>query len=501
MTKQRTYIAIDLKSFYASQECASRHLDPLKTNLVVADASRTEKTICLAVSPSLKAYGIPGRARLFEVQQAVKKINEQRLKALRGKYFTGSSSNADELREHPDYKLDFIIACPRMQEYLLTSQQIYGIYLNYAAATDIHVYSIDEVFIDATSYLSSANMTPYALARKMIFDVLQATGITATAGIGTNLYLAKVAMDIVAKHIPGDSYGVRIASLNESCYRRQLWAHEPITDFWRVGHGIAARLAALNIHTMGDLAAYSLKDEETLYKIFGVNAELLIDHAWGWEPVRIADIKAYHPEVKSLSQGQVLLKPYTHEKGLLIIKEMADLLALDLVKKHLMTREVGLYVGFDRTSSEDDAIEDHPGGMAMDYYGRRIPAGAHAGLRLENWTSSSEELTRAFVKIYEAIADPAMYVRRVYLSAGNVIDEKKAEAYGEVGRFDLFSDADALDQKIQKERSRRQRETKAQKAILEIQQKYGKNSIVKAMDLEEDAMTIKRNRQIGGHHA
>ena len=473
----------------------------MKTNLVVADASRTEKTICLAVSPSLKAYGIPGRARLFEVQQAVKKINEQRLKALRGKYFTGSSSNADELREHPDYKLDFIIACPRMQEYLLTSQQIYGIYLNYAAATDIHVYSIDEVFIDATSYLSSANMTPYALARKMIFDVLQATGITATAGIGTNLYLAKVAMDIVAKHIPGDSYGVRIASLNESSYRRQLWAHEPITDFWRVGHGIAARLAALNIHTMGDLAAYSLKDEETLYKIFGVNAELLIDHAWGWEPVRIADIKAYHPEVKSLSQGQVLLKPYTHEKGLLIIKEMADLLALDLVKKHLMTREVGLYVGFDRTSSEDDAIEDHPGGMAMDYYGRRIPAGAHAGLRLENWTSSSEELTRAFVKIYEAIADPAMYVRRVYLSAGNVIDEKKAEAYGEVGRFDLFSDADALDQKIQKQRSRRQRETKAQKAILEIQQKYGKNSIVKAMDLEEDAMTIKRNRQIGGHHA
>ena len=344
-------------------------------------------------------------------------------------------------------------------------------------------------------------MTPYALARKMIFDVLQATGITATAGIGTNLYLAKVAMDIVAKHIPGDSYGVRIASLNESSYRRQLWAHEPITDFWRVGHGIAARLAALNIHTMGDLAAYSLKDEETLYKIFGVNAELLIDHAWGWEPVRIADIKAYHPEVKSLSQGQVLLKPYTHEKGLLIIKEMADLLALDLVKKHLMTREVGLYVGFDRTSSEDDAIEDHPGGMAMDYYGRRIPAGAHAGLRLENWTSSSEELTRAFVKIYEAIADPAMYVRRVYLSAGNVIDEKKAEAYGEVGRFDLFSDADAMDQQIQKERSRRQRETKAQKAILEIQQKYGKNSIVKAMDLEEDAMTIKRNRQIGGHHA
>lgn len=501
MQKQRTYIAIDLKSFYASQECASRHLDPLTTNLVVADVSRTEKTICLAVSPSLKAYGISGRARLFEVQQAVKKINEQRLKELGGSYFTGASSNILELQEHPEYKLDFIIARPRMQEYLRTSQRIYGIYLHYVSGADIHVYSIDEVFIDATAYLGPTGFTPYGLARKMIHDVLSATGITATAGIGTNLYLAKAAMDIVAKHIPGDAYGVRIASLNETSYRRQLWAHQPITDFWRVGRGIAARLTALNIHTMGDLAAYSLRDEETLYRIFGVNAQLLIDHAWGYEPVTIADIKAYRPEVKSLSQGQVLLKPYTHEKGLLIIKEMADQLALDLVKKHLMTREVGLYVGFDRTGCDEDAMEDHPGGMRRDGYGRRIPASAHAGLRLQSWTSSSHELTLAFVRIYEAIADPALCLRRVYLSAANVIPEEAAQSYGEVGQFDLFSDADRADQVIQQERNRRQRETRAQKAILAIQEKYGKNAIVKAMDLEEDAMTMKRNRQIGGHHA
>ncbi|MCR5525915.1 MAG: DNA methylase [Lachnospiraceae bacterium] len=502
------FIAIDLKSFYASVECQQRKLNALTTNLVVADPSRTEKTICLAVSPSLKAHGIPGRARLFEVVQKVKEVNSVRRFKAPGKKFTGSSYDADVLAAHPEFEIDYITAPPNMALYMQISSEIYNIYLKYVAPEDIHVYSIDEVFMDVTHYLKTYDMTPRELAVKMIRDVLKQTGITATAGIGTNLYLCKIAMDVVAKHIPADKDGVRIAELDEMSYREKLWDHKPLTDFWRVGAGYAKKLIANGMETMGDVARCSIGkpgeyyNEELLYKLFGVNAELLIDHAWGWEPCTMADIKAYRPEFNSLGSGQVLQSPYVHEKARLIVHEMTDLLALDLVDKRLVTDQIVLTIGYDIENLTDpERAKAYRGPVVVDHYGRRVPKHAHGTANLGEMTSSSELIINAALSLFDRITDPALLVRRVYVTANHVVNEGSVKAEPEYEQLDIFTDFAALEKKRKTEEEKRARERKMQEAVLSIRKKFGKNAILKGMNLEEGAMTRERNNQIGGHKA
>ena len=502
MTQNNTYIAIDLKSFYASVECIERGLDPLRTNLVVADASRTEKTICLAVTPSLKAYGISGRARLFEVVQKVKEVNVLRQREAPGRRFTASSFDAVELRENPSLALDYIAAPPRMAHYIDYSTKIYDVYLKYVAPEDLHVYSIDEVFLDATAYLEFNNVSAREFAKMIIQDVLATTGITATAGIGTNLYLCKVAMDIVAKHVPPDTDGVRIAKLNERTYRRLLWDHQPLTDFWRVGHGYARKLEAHGLFTMGDIARCSIYQEELLYKLFGVNAELLIDHAWGWEPCTIQDIKSYKPSSNSICSGQVLHCPYTWEKAKLIVREMTDLLVLDLVDKELATDQIVLTIDYDIENLTDPArAHAYHGPVTTDHYGRKIPKHAHGTANLGRYTSSTKLITDAVLALYDRITAPGLLIRRVTLGANRVINEHEAQKNTIPEQLDLFCDYEALNKQREQEEVQLEREKRRQKVILDIKKKYGKNAILKGMNLEEGATTMDRNRQIGGHKA
>lgn len=506
--KQRTYIAIDLKSFYASVECMDRGLDPLTTNLVVADQSRTEKTICLAVSPSLKAYGISGRARLFEVVQKVKEVNARRQAAAPGRQLTGSSSNAPELTANPSLAVDYVVAPPRMAQYMKTSTEIYQVYLKYIAPEDIHVYSIDEIFIDATNYLATYGLTPRELAMKMILDVLQTTGITATAGIGTNLYLCKVAMDIWAKHIPPDKNGVRIAELDEMSYRHNLWTHRPLTDFWRVGRGYAKKLEAHGLYTMGDIARCSIGkttdyyNEELLYKMFGINAELLIDHAWGWEPCTITDIKAYKPESNSIGSGQVLQFPYTNDKAKLVVHEMADMLALDLVDKGLVTDQLTLTIGYDIDNLKDPQISsNYHGEVTVDRYGRAVPKHAHGTANLEVYTSSTKRIVAAALDLFTRITNKDLLVRRIYLTANRVTEESSAPSKQGMEQLDLFTDYAALQRQQAEEEAALEREKRMQQVMLSIKKRFGKNAILKGMSLEEGATTINRNKQIGGHKA
>lgn len=476
MDKQ--YIAIDLKSFFASVECAKRNLDALKTNLVVADSTRTEKTVCLAVTPSLKAYGIGGRSRLFEVVQAVKEINLKRKAFINGKPFTGKSCNADELAANPYLELDYIIAPPCMADYVKKSTEIYSIYLKYIAKEDIQVYSIDEVFMDVSSYLNTYKTTPHELAMRMIQDVLKATKITATAGIGPNLYLCKIAMDVLAKRIPADKDGVRIAELDEMSYRKLLWDHKPITDFWRIGKGIAKRLATRGLYTMGDIARLSVQNEDILYSMFGVNAELIIDHAWGWEPVEIKDIKNYKPETNSISSGQVLSTPYTFEKACVCAREMADLVGLDLVARHTVTDQIVLTVVYDVES-----MKNYDGPVVLDYYGRPSPKPAHGTINLATATSASSVLMQKTDELFRRIVNPDLLVRRIYIAANHI-------EMGNIQQPDLFSDYDKIE-----------KETSVQNAALQLKKKYGKNAILKGLNLDEGATTIIRNGQIGGHKA
>ena len=494
--EKRQYIAIDLKSFYASVECVERGLDPLTTNLVVADSSRTEKTICLAVSPSLKSYGIPGRARLFEVVQKVKEANYFRKRKAPGYKFEDKSSDFTELSKNPSLEIDFIIAPPQMSRYMKISTEIYQIYLRYIAPEDIHIYSVDEVFIDVTNYLQTYQMTSHELAVKLIREVLKETGVTATAGIGTNLYLCKIAMDIVAKHIPADKDGVRIAELDEMSYRQKLWSHKPLTDFWRVGKGYSTKLEEYGMHTMGDIARQSLYDEELLYKLFGVNAELLIDHAWGWEPCTIADIKAYKPENHSVSLGQVLQCPYDYEKAKLIVKEMTELLVLDLVDKSLVTDQMVLTVGYDIENTKNG---DYKGEITSDRYGRKIPKQAHGSENIGRYTSSTKLITAAVMRLFERIVDSNLLVRRMYVVANHTVDESTVKEPSE--QLDLFMDFETIEKQKAQEDDELQKEKSLQKAVISLQKKFGKNSVLKGMNLKEGATTIQRNGQIGGHKA
>lgn len=504
---ERSYIAIDLKSFYASVECVERGLDPLTTNLVVADSSRTEKTICLAVSPSLKTYGIGGRARLFEVVQRIEQVNTQRKYKAPRRTFTGKSYNAPELNSNPSLAVDYIVAPPQMARYMEVSTNIYQIYLKYISPEDIHVYSIDEVFIDATAYLKTYGLTARELAVKMIRDVLKNTGITATAGIGTNMYLAKIAMDIVAKKMPADNDGVRIAELDEMSYRRQLWNHRPLTSFWRVGHGYASKLEEKGLFTMGDIARCSLGgkydyyNEDLLYKLFGVNAELLIDHAWGWEPCTIEDIKSYKPENNSISSGQVLQCPYDFEKGKLIVREMTDLLTLDLVDKGLVTDQIVLTVGYDIENLTDTFKRmQYNGQITTDHYGRQVPKSAHGSINLGQHTSSTKIITEKVMELYDRIVDPQLTVRRMYVVANHVIDENNIEEHPPE-QLDFYTDYEALEIQKTEEKERLFRERNMQKSLLRIKKKYGKNAVLKGMNLEEGATTVERNGQVGGHRA
>ena len=495
----KAYIAIDLKSFYASVECVDRGLDPLDTNLVVADPTRTEKTICLAVSPSLKSYGIPGRARLFEAIQKVREVNAQRKYKAPGHSFSHESYFHSELIKDPSTELTFITAPPRMAHYMEVSTRIYNVYLKYIAPEDIHVYSIDEVFIDATDYLKTYGMTPRELAMKMVLDVLETTGITATAGIGTNLYLCKIAMDIYAKHCVPDKNGVRIAELDEMSYRRILWNHRPLTDFWRVGRGISKKLEEHGMYTMGDVARCSVGresdyyNEDLLYKLFGVNAELLIDHAWGWEPTEISDIKSYRPESSSLSSGQVLQEPYEFSKAKLVLKEMADLLSLELVSKRIVTDQIVLTVGYDIESLK----KSYSGAVETDRYGRKIPKTAHSSENIGRYTSSTKLICETAMKLFDRIVDKELLVRRMYIVANHIITENDAEKEREYVQLNLFSDTG----KQEAEENELKKEKDMQKAILKIKSKYGKNSIIKGMNLKEGATALERNRQIGGHKA
>ena len=493
--EQKIYIAIDLKSFYASVECQERGLDPITTNLVVADNSRTEKTICLAVSPSLKSYGIPGRARLFEVVQKVKEVNIERKRKAPNQSFTGSSYDDIALKKNSDLELSYIIAPPRMSYYMKYSSKIYNVYLKYFAPEDIYVYSIDEVFIDITHYLKTYNMKPRELVTKVIQDVYEQTGITATAGIGTNLYLCKVAMDIVAKHVKPDKNGVRIAGLDEMSYRKLLWNYRPITDFWRVGKGYAKKLEERRIFTMGDVARTSIQNEELLYKLFGVNAELLIDHSWGWECATIESIKAYKPASNSISSGQVLHCPYNYENTKLIVKEMTELLSLDLVKKNLVTNQIVLDIGYDIDNLTKPEISNfYNGEITTDRYGRKVPKHAHGTVNIDHKTSSTKIITEHVMELYKKIVNDKLLVRRINITANNVVNENavKEDAYEQI---DLFIDYNELNKKRKKE----QEEKEIQKAMLDIKSKYGKNSILKGMNLQKEGTTIERNSQIGGH--
>lgn len=500
--QERTYIAIDLKSFYASVECVERGLNPLTTNLVVADASRTEKTICLAVSPSLKKYGISGRARLFEVIQRVAQVNNERRRRLADQSFTGKSVSDDELNSHLDLELDYIIAMPRMAHYIKYSTRIYEIYLKYVSENDIHVYSIDEVFMDVTNYLEYYKMSAHQLAMTIIRDVLGQTGITATAGIGTNMYLCKIAMDIVAKHIPADKDGVRIAELDEMTYRRQLWDHQPLTDFWRVGRGIAKKLEKYGIRTMGQIARYSIDREELFYRLFGVNAELLIDHAWGWEPCTIDMVKAYRPENNSLCNGQVLSCAYDYKKARIVLMEMADAASLDLLDKHLVTDQLVLTVGYDTSSMADPYImESYQGEIKTDRYGRKVPKHAHGTANLKQFTSSSSIISKAATELYDRIVDHNLLIRRLSLTTNHVINENQAQIKTTPVELDLFTDNEQADRERQKENNRLKKERRIQKTLLEIKKKYGKNTILKGLNFEDGATARLRNNQIGGHKA
>ena len=495
MDEKRQYIAIDLKSFYASSECMERGLDPLVTNLVVADTSRTEKTICLAVSPSLKQYGIPGRARLFEVIQAVKRINKERLKNAPNHQFTGKSFNDIELKKNPSLELDFIAATPQMSHYIKKSTDIYKIYLRFIDAEDIHIYSIDEMFADVTKYLKTYKKTAEEIATMMINAVYKETGITATAGIGDNLYLAKVAMDIIAKHVKENKDGVRIGKLDEVSYRKLLWDHTPLTDFWRVGRGLTARLFKHGLLTMGDIARQSLIDEDVLYQEFGVNAELLIDHAWGYEPVTIADIKSYKPKNNSLSVGQVLPAPYDYEKAKIVIKEMADSLSLDLTSKGLVTDQIILSFGYDIGDVNDSLNESEIG---TDWYGRKVPSMEHGSYNLTHFTSSTREIVKAAVNLYDRLVKKKFHVRRIYIGCPVIKEndiDKYAPKYEQLSLFyspEETSSNNSLEELEEKE---------LQKTLIKIKKKYGKNSVLKAMDFEEGGTTRERNEQIGGHKA
>ena len=501
--KERTYIAIDLKSFYASVECRERGLDPMDTNLVVADESRTDKTICLAVTPSLKSYGISGRGRLFEVKQRIKEANDRRRHNAPGRRLEGSSHFFSQLRANPKLAIDFIIAPPRMAYYMEYSTRIYQVYMKYVAPEDIVVYSIDEVFMDVTDYLNTYKLSPHDLAMKMILDVLETTGITATAGIGTNLFLCKVAMDIVAKHIPADENGVRIAELDEMSYREKLWTHQPLTDFWRVGRGYAKKLEENGMFTMGDVARCSVINEDLLYALFGKNAELLIDHAWGWEPATIEAIKAYRPGTNSLGSGQVLHQPYEPEKAKLVLREMADLLVLDLVDKGLVTDQIVVTVGYDIENLTDpERSKNYRGAIVKDHYGRQIPKHAHGTANLDGHTSSTKKILCAASDLFDRIVDKNLLVRRLNIVANHVLPEadapKKNDGYEQL---DFFTDYAARDAEREKEKAELAREKKMQQAMLTIKKKYGKNAILKGMNLEEGATAKDRNSQIGGHKA
>ena len=491
----KSYIAIDLKSFYASVECIERGLEPLDTCLVVADLSRTEKTICLAVSPALKAYGIGGRPRLFEVVQRVREVNYKRGQI-------SKSYSAKVLKEHPEYAVDYVVAPPQMQLYIDYSTRIYDVYLKFIAPEDIHVYSIDEVFIDATSYLNTYKMSAHELAMTIIREVLKETGITATAGIGTNMYLCKVAMDIVAKKMPADKDGVRIAELDEMSYRRELWDHQPLTDFWRVGRGIANSLSQYNILTMGDIARASIEREELLYRLFGVNAELLIDHAWGWEPVTMSQVKAYRPDTKSMSSGQVLQEPYTSDKARTVILEMADAISFDLIEQRLVTDQLVLTIGYDVESLSNATIRaKYKGQIKKDYYGRNVPAHSHGTINIEQPTSSSKILIQKVAELYDRIVNPDLLIRRLTLSINHLIDEAKINKQKYAVQFDLFSDYEDIKRQREQEEKELAKERRRQETMLYLRKKFGKNVVLRGLNYAEEATQKDRNQQIGGHKA
>lgn len=501
--EQHTYIAIDLKSFYASVECRDRGLDPLDTHLVVADESRTDKTICLAVTPSLKSYGISGRSRLFEVKQRVREVNAGRQYQAPGQKLDGTSHFHSELQANARLAVDFLIAPPQMARYVHVSTQIYGVYMKYVSPQDIVVYSIDEVFMDVTHYLNTYKLTPRELAMKIILDVLETTGITATAGIGTNLFLCKVAMDIVAKHIPADENGVRIAELDEMKFRRELWSHRPLTDFWRVGRGYAKKLEQNGMYTMGDIARCSVRNEALLYKLFGKNAELLIDHAWGWEPCTIAAIKAYKPSTNSISSGQVLRCAYEREKAKLVLREMADLLALDLVDKGLVTDQIVVTIGYDVENLTDpERRKTYHGAVTLDRYGRQVPKHAHGTQNLDGHTSSAKKIMCAASELFDRIVDGNLLVRRLNITANHVLPESDAPTKdGGFEQLDLFTDHVEHEARQKREQAALAREKKIQQTVLGIKRRFGKNAIVKGMNLEEGATAKERNEQIGGHKA
>lgn len=500
MRKNRIYAAIDLKSFYASVECIERGLDPLKNNLVVADKSRTNKTICLAVSPALKDYGVPGRPRLFEVESKIKQINMERKKLNNYRDFVSKSFNAEELNNNYQLELDYIVAPPRMNYYIEYSTKIYEIYLKYVSPDDIHVYSIDEVFMDITPYLRKDNLKPYDFVRKILLDVFKETGITATAGIGTNLYLAKIAMDIMAKHIAPDKNGTRIAALDEMMYRKRLWYHQPITDFWRVGKGYEKRLAKLNLFTMGDIARQSIQDEDILYDEFGINAELLIDHAWGYEPCTISDIKAYKPEKNSIGSGQVLHCGYEYKKAKIVLCEMVEALSLELVQKQLVTKQAVLHVSYD---SENITKNNYKGSVKKDMYGRTVPVHCHGTVNLDFYTSSTDILRNKVSELFDKIVNKDLLIRKLNITFCNIINpsdipQKHQKQYEQL---DLFSDYKNKEKQEKELQEKLRKEASLQKAILKIKNKYGKNAILKAMDFQDGATARDRNEQVGGHKA
>ena len=499
---EHIYLAVDLKSFYASVECIERGLDPLTTNLLVADASRTEKTICLAVSPSLKSYGIPGRPRLFEAVEKVSQANALRRSMAPGREFKGKSWDLNELKRDRSLAIDYIIAPPRMAHYMEHSARIFETYLKYVAPEDIHVYSIDEVFMDVTHYLGTSGLTAWEFGRKIIQDVLDTTGITATAGIGTNLYLCKVAMDIVAKHAQPDRYGVRMAELNEQTYRQLLWEHRPLTDFWRVGRGYARKLESHGLLTMGDVARCSVNNEELLYRMFGVNAELLIDHAWGWEPCTMADIKAYRPSTSSVCSGQVLHCAYTSDKARLVAREMADLLSYDLVEKGLVTDQLVLTLGYDIENLTDPERRQHyHGEITTDAYGRKIPKHAHGTQNLHRQTSAATLITGAVMEIFDRVADPGLLVRRINITANHLVPESTSPREEGHQQLNFFSDFQEEQRKKEQEDAALEREKRQQQAVNTIRRRFGKNAILKGMNFQEGATTRDRNGQIGGHKA
>lgn len=502
MEKKRTYIAIDLKSFYASVECVERGLNPLTTNLLVADVSKTEKTICLAVTPSLKAYGISGRARLFEAVQQVKIANAQRKAKLKGKDFTGSSYNADELKANPNLSVDYIAAPPRMALYRECSARIAAIYLKYVSIDDLYAYSIDEVFIDATDYLDIYKMNAHDFARMLIQDVLASSGVTATAGIAENMYLCKVALDITAKHIQPDKDGVRIAELDMMTYRRTLWTHKPLTDFWMIGRGIEKRLNRLGLFTMGDVARCSIQNEDCLYREFGKNAQYIIDQAWGWESVTIADIKAYKPKSTSISSGQVLTRPYTFDETRIIVREMTENLVLGLVEKGLVTDQIVLQIGYDIDNLKDPKRrEEYSGTIEIDRYGREIPKHARGTANMGKHTSSTRIVTEKTLELFERIVDPKLLVRRLNITANHIVGENEAVKNTTPQQLSLFDDAQEIERRQAQEDAAEEKERKIQKAMIQIKGRYGANAILKGTNFQEGSTARERNGTLGGHKA